>query len=311
MQIEIDVYADRINQVEIYAVRGEGNSRNIIFNVIEKDGTQLINSNADVINKMVNLSGYIPRLYIRKSDNNISYIEGIILDAENGKIAFTLTQQSVTTAGTAECNIILTSEEKDLRVVGIQLNVSSSLPCDDVLESTNEFTALQEALSTVSQYDNRINEVQSNIDAVSTNMNALSTRIQPIEYGGTGCNNISEAWNALSQATNWVDMELSSKWNTAMDSPLQYKKIGNIVYLDGIVKLLQEIDFEQSANNLIATLPEGFRPKNRIYILSPCSGKRFVRYIIWPAGPITLEWISDDTKFPADYWFEIHASFAI
>lgn len=304
MQIEINVYADRINQAEIYAVQGEGNSRVIIFNIIEKDGMQLVHSNADVINKMLDLTGYTPRLYIRKPDGNVSYIEGTVLDAKNGKAAFTLTTQSTAVNGYAECNIVLTSEEKDLRIVGIHLTISSSFSYDEALESTNEFTALQSALLTVSQYDNKINKVQANIDAVST-------RVQPIEYGGTGYNNADGAWTALSQDIGWINMELTTLWTSAMDSLPKYRKIGNVVYINGIVKSLQDIDLEQSANRLIANLPEAFRPNDRIYLLAPCSGKRFVRYIIWPSGDITLEWISDNTKFTAEYWLQMHTSFVI
>lgn len=109
--------------------------------------------------------------------------------------------------------------------------------------------------------------------------------------------------------TGWIEMELTTPWVVVTNSVPKYRKIGNVVYIDGIVKSPQEINFEQVS--LITNLPEGFRPSNRIYLLAPCSGKRFVRYIIWPSGDITLEWVSDNTKFTADYWLEMHTSFII
>lgn len=350
MQTEINVYADRVNQVPLYAVQGEYNSRDFIFNIIERDGTQLPNSNAEVINKMLDLTGYIPRLYILKPDNTVSFIEGNLIDAVGGKVSFTLSSQSVAAAGVSECNIILTSDNKDLRIIGINLTVNESIVNDGAVESDNDFSALQSALFTVSQYDNRIKSVEDRADDTEEQLSALSDRITPIEKGGTGANTAdgarealgaapishnhiftditgvlpvegggtgantaSEAYTELSGDTGWINASLSEMWadtNSSSLPPLRYRRIGNIVYVDGSTSRKEELsDF--SSTQRIATLPTGFRPNHISYFYIQCSGKHFARGYINASGAIMIEWINDISVISTSTWFYIKTYFMI
>lgn len=62
-------------------------------------------------------------------------------------------------------------------------------------------------------------------------------------------------WRTGERDTGWIDLTLSSGWTFQYsgDKP-QYRRIGNIVYLRGL------IDATSAAAGTIATLPAGFRP---------------------------------------------------
>lgn len=63
-----------------------------------------------------------------------------------------------------------------------------------------------------------------------------------------------------------------------------YRRISGQVYLRGLVRLSQAIT---SSNNLVATLPSGYRPRRREVFLTNC-GSRFCRVDVLPDGRIVL-----------------------
>lgn len=349
MQTEINVYADQVNQISLYAVSGEYNSREFIFNVIEKDGTQLTNSNAEVINKMLDLTGYIPRLYILKPDNTVSFIEGNLIDAVSGKISFTLSSQSVAAAGVSECNIILTSDNKDLRIIGINLTVNKSIINDNAIESSNDFPALQTALFTVSQYDNRIKAVEGRADVVEEHLLNLDDRITPIEKGGTGASTAdgarealgaapishnhtfadlsdilsvdkggtgattaAEAFTALSEDTGWFDISYGDNYERFANAyaPLRCRKIGPLVQIRGTVKRKTSLSNVSSIEEL-GTIPDGFRPQFREHTLYVMSGNNLAGGYIKSGGEICLTWTHESAPINTDSWISIRVDYFI
>ena len=162
MQYDIDLNAYEMNQVTLYAVQGEADSRTVTFNIIEKSGVQIANSNAKVINKMLDLTDYLPYLYIIKPDKKIIFTAGTVVDADNGTLSFVLPYQATTVSGIADCVIMLVKEETNLRIAGISLNITSA-SIDEAIESTDDFTALQQALSSVNSINNRIDNIVANI----------------------------------------------------------------------------------------------------------------------------------------------------
>ena len=54
MEYEVNLNAYEMNQVNLYAVQGEADSRKIICHIIEKSGVVIPTSNATVVNKMLN-----------------------------------------------------------------------------------------------------------------------------------------------------------------------------------------------------------------------------------------------------------------
>lgn len=122
MTVEYSVNAYENNQVNLYAVQGESDSRTIIFNIIEKSGIVAATSNATPINKMLDLTGYDVTLTVLNSEESV--VSGEILDAENGKVQFTLSKACSAEQGNFKCVIILTKNSEDLRIVGITLAVA-------------------------------------------------------------------------------------------------------------------------------------------------------------------------------------------
>lgn len=143
-----------MNQASIYAVKGESESRTVIFDIIEKSGVQIPAGNAKVINKMLNVIGCKVYLYITKPDKHTVFIEGSIKDAANGTVSFTLPYQATTAAGVADCTIMIVNGSFNLRIVGISLIIADN-DIDDALESTDELTALTEALKDFSLIDGK------------------------------------------------------------------------------------------------------------------------------------------------------------
>lgn len=84
---------------------------------------------------------------------------------------------------------------------------------------------------------------------------------------------------------------------------VRYKKTG------GIVSVIGDISGAKGEQTIIATLPVGYRPAYQTYVLGACSGRRFCRWVILPAGNIILEWVSDG-KYDLP-WYELNFSFPI
>lgn len=123
MEYEVNLNAYEMNQVNLYAVQGEADSRKIICHIIEKSGVVIPTSNATVINKMLDLTGFTIKLYEIRSDGAVG-VEGTIEDAENGIVSFELSDDFTELSGVFDCAIVLTKANEDLRIVGISLQVA-------------------------------------------------------------------------------------------------------------------------------------------------------------------------------------------
>lgn len=73
------------------------------------------------------------------------------------------------------------------------------------------------------------------------------------------------AWTSGEKDSGWLDLSISSGWSIPYDSEKpQYRKIGNIVYLRGLLNATTD------ASGTIATLPAGYRPLG-YFVRFPCS----------------------------------------
>ena len=128
----------------LLAVQGESQAREIIAVLIDASGVP------------VDLTGRTARMYVEKSDRTTVFFNGVTKDAANGVVSFILPLQATAAAGSANCQIIITDASGATLVsYGLKLDVVSSR-ANGVLESTSEFTALQEALATVQDIDSRV-----------------------------------------------------------------------------------------------------------------------------------------------------------
>lgn len=73
------------------------------------------------------------------------------------------------------------------------------------------------------------------------------------------------AWTSGVKDSGWIDLSVSSGWSYQYDSDKpQYRKLGNVVYLRGL------LNATTSADSVISTLPNGYRPLG-YFVRFPCS----------------------------------------
>lgn len=108
----------------------------------------------------------------------------------------------------------------------------------------------------------------------------------------------------VEEGTSYIDLPLKAGITVDdLAATALYKKSGDIVSVLGGIKGVT------SKSTVVATLPEGYRPPCRLYILAACSGQRYCRWMIQTNGDIELEWVSDDTYNLA--WYGLDFSFSV
>lgn len=121
MEAEYTIRAYEKNQINLYAVLGEANSRTFMFNIIEKSGTVAATSNAVPVNQMLDLTGYTVSMEIADTD---IHTDGTIINAVSGKVSFILPSEFTCKSGAYPCEIVLSKENERLCIIGITLNVA-------------------------------------------------------------------------------------------------------------------------------------------------------------------------------------------
>lgn len=104
-------------------------------------------------------------------------------------------------------------------------------------------------------------------------------------------------------SSDWATLSPATGWAVVAGTPLRYKKVGNIVYLQGVVSR----SGATTTNSTAATLPVGFRPTNGFtdytnYFLTAATG---TRYSISTAGVITLVSVEESASYGIRTFFEV------
>lgn len=126
----------------ITAKQGDTKSRFILFNLY--DGPI-----------QFDLTGRTVRVYGEKKDNTTIFNDLVINDAKKGYCTLELTNQMLAVEGMNELELVIFEGEKRLSTMPFILNVIGSKYSEDAIVSTNEFTALMNALKTVGDIDNK------------------------------------------------------------------------------------------------------------------------------------------------------------
>lgn len=158
----------------ITAKQGDTKSRFILFNLY--DGPI-----------QFDLTGRTVRVYGKKKDNTTIFNDLVITDAKKGYCTLELTNQMLAVEGMNELELVIFEGEKRLSTMPFILNVIGSKYSEDAIVSTNEFTALMNALKTVSNIDNKaekkdVEELSSQLD---TSTQQLKGQINEIAEAGT------------------------------------------------------------------------------------------------------------------------------
>lgn len=124
IELELNAWTDNPGKT-VFCVQGEQQARTLHVTLIDRTGIQDVMSVAPVTPRYIDLTGYTPRMYVSKPDYTGVYFPGVVTDAKNGKVDFTLTRQCTTISGKANCTISLIKDDVELRIIGIVLDIKN------------------------------------------------------------------------------------------------------------------------------------------------------------------------------------------
>lgn len=151
----LNIDLDKKIHTKLKAKQGDTKSRYILVNLISNS-------------TYYDLSDCAVKIYGIKKDKTIFFNHATVINAKQGQFEIELTTQALAVTGQIEIQILIlgTNEEK-LTTFSFFIEVEKTIIDDAAIESTNEFTALTEALSSVQNIDNRFREVDEQFNTVA------------------------------------------------------------------------------------------------------------------------------------------------
>ena len=191
---------NKIHCISVHAVQGEIASRFVDVSFTNQ-------------NTPLNLENKTVAVYMTKPDKTLIFNNCTIKDTENGIVTMALTSQMSAVAGsiTDITFHVIGNDKSLLKITGMCLDIESSPDQSEAIESTNEFTALIEALSKVDgslEYvEEFLKEKEQEIDTLKQNAEAL---IEQIRTDGT------QAVTDVKQEGSQAIQEVNQNFNSAM-----------------------------------------------------------------------------------------------
>ena len=131
------------------------------LNIKSRDNKRYIDIQLIDNNNVINLAYYIISVKAVKSDGNIIFNDVKKINAELGRCRIEITPQMLCEENELPCELILYGSDGTIASTSdFKLNIIKS-PGDEQIQSSSEFSALSEALKTVSNIDGIVNEVNS------------------------------------------------------------------------------------------------------------------------------------------------------
>lgn len=115
----------------------------------------------------VDLTGVTVSLYAKKPDGKKVFNSVTVEDKANGVVLAELTSQILSVSGLVRLTLLLVKNGSKLASKQFLVNVDESIVDDEAIESTNEFTALVDALGRVNNIDSRFAKVSSQLEQVA------------------------------------------------------------------------------------------------------------------------------------------------
>lgn len=125
------------------------------------------------------LQGKTVRAKILKPDNTKCYNDLTITNATNGECTLNLTNQILAVAGKVNCQLEIKEGEELLSTIIFSIDVEPSIDITGAVESSNEFTALQNGLTKLDEWDKYFQETSGAIEEkYTTRLNAVESSLK-------------------------------------------------------------------------------------------------------------------------------------
>lgn len=190
------------------AIQSDSKSRYILVSLVSN-------------NLAYDLTGTSVKIYGIKKDKTIFFNSATIIDTKNGQFEIELTNQALATTGYLKIQILVTGANQErLTTSHFFINVNETIVNDTAIESTNEFTALTNALSEVQNIDNKFTKVDEQFIS-----------IEQQKANGVDVKNKYYDVNAPLLSNNTLtDMEFKRKHARNLFKNLQYRISGMDFY---------------------------------------------------------------------------------
>ena len=236
---KVEINSDEI--IELKAIEHDLKSRFIVF--------QFLSNNVPI-----NLSSCTVRAYALNSKKNEIFNNLKIIDALRGKAELELTDAFLKRGTTIYQLKIYGSNGERLSSNIFSLEVGQDLMDDNSIESTNEFTALEEALKTVDNIDVNFRDVNSKIEQQGINIDKFSREKlnKPIVVKGqAGFDWKIVKFEDIKYVTAWKYIDITGAGWHKLELPLKLEtEFGYSVTLSGsdgsIIPFLTEPSFEKN-----------------------------------------------------------------
>lgn len=125
------------------------------------------------------LTGKTVRAKILKPDNTKCYNDLTITNATGGECTLNLTNQILAVAGKVNCQLEIKEGEELLSTIIFSIDVEPSIDITGAVESSNEFTALQNGLTKLDEWDKYFQETSGAIEEkYTTRLNAVESSLE-------------------------------------------------------------------------------------------------------------------------------------
>lgn len=147
-KVDIDVSKDLYNPIQ---VKQSDNARYLLFRILD-NGVPF-----DLSNKNV-------RVFGKKADGKEIYNDLSITNATKGECELRLTSGALSTPGILQLEIEIKENRDVLSTFSLDIDVKKSLRSDFSVESSNEFTALENGISKLDEWDKYFQEESGKIE---------------------------------------------------------------------------------------------------------------------------------------------------
>ena len=191
-------------------------------------GTNILNINLLEDFKSVNASGNTAVITFVKSDGTTVFQNLSVVNATKGQYTCTLSSQTIAAPGRVKAEVSLYEGTKRLTSVRFEFNVRKALLDDGTVESSNEFSALTQALSEVTDLKNLAGEGRTT-ETVKGNADAIAEHSADIVTDADGVHGLKIEEGIWTPQISGTYTYSSQKGH--------YYRVGNYVYLRAYIKI--------------------------------------------------------------------------